>query len=240
MPETLEDLVMMQPPTPERPLLGTIVLVVEDSRHACEVLRLICQRSGARIRRAASLAAAERHLRNYRPRIAVIDLGLPDGSGLDLIEKLAETNPRIDGIIATSGDETLGAAALQAGADRFLPKPLASVSTFQNAALALLPGNRRGSPGSPGEPGEGDIVHPDPVALRDDLCLAAELLHTGADKATLDYVADFLSGLAKNAGKPNLAELGDRIRTEAGTPGGSPLRSIALAIEEEAAAFAPV
>lgn len=237
MPETLEDLVMMQPPTPERPLLGTIVLVVEDSRHACEALRLICQRSGARIRRAASLAAAERHLRTYRPRIAVIDLGLPDGSGLDLIERLARTDPRIDGIIATSGDETLAAAALQAGADRFLPKPLASVSAFQKAALALLHGDR---PGLPAKSGESDIVHPDPVALRDDLCLAAELLRTGADAATLDYVAGFLSGLAKSAGEPRLAELGDRIRTEAWAPNGSPLRSIALTLEEEAATFEPV
>ena len=237
MPETLEDLVMMQPPTPERPLLGTIVLVVEDSRHACEALRLICQRSGARIRRAASLAAAERHLRTYRPRIAVIDLGLPDGSGLDLIERLARTEPRIDGIIATSGDETLGPAALKAGADSFLPKPLASVAAFQKVVLALLPGDR---PGLPATPGDSDIVHPDPVALRDDLCLAAELLRTGADAATLDYVAGFLSGLAKSAGEPHLAELGERIRSEAGAQGATPLRSIALAIEEEAATFEPV
>ena len=107
MPETLEELIMMQPPTTERPLLGSMVLVVEDSRHSCEALRLICQRSGARIRRAESLASAERHLRTYRPRIAVIDLGLPDGSGLSLIERLAGTDPRF------LHDATL--AAYQAG-----------------------------------------------------------------------------------------------------------------------------
>ena len=108
MPETLEDLIMMQPPTPERPLLGTMILLVEDSRHACEVLRMICQRSGARIRRAESLASAARHLRSYRPRIVVIDLGLPDGSGLELIETLAMSEPGIDGIIAISGRRYLG------------------------------------------------------------------------------------------------------------------------------------
>ena len=74
MPESLDDFIMQQPPTADRPLLGSIILVVEDSRHACEIMRLICQRSGARIRRAESLASAERHLRSYRPRIAVIDL----------------------------------------------------------------------------------------------------------------------------------------------------------------------
>ena len=139
MPETLDDLLMIQPPTSERPLLGTIVLVVEDSSHACEALRLICQRSGARIRRAESIASAKRHLAAYRPRIAVVDMGLPDGSGSELIAELAGAEPRIEGIIAISGDETRKEAAMEAGADVFMEKPLASVTAFQNVVLSLLP-----------------------------------------------------------------------------------------------------
>ena len=240
MPDTLEDLVMRQPPTADRPLLGTVVLVVEDSRHACEAMRLICQRSGARIRRAESLVSAERHLRAYRPGIAVIDLGLPDGSGLELIERLAQGDPRIDGIIATSGDEALGEAALNAGADIFLPKPLASVAQFQKAAVSLLPEGCR--PHSMARP-NADTVRPDPISLRDDMALAAELLRTDPDTAVLDYVAGFLAGFAKCADHPRLGELGHKIRALA-EPGGACAHDAALAlaleIEEEAAALEPV
>lgn len=233
MPETLEDLVMLQPPTAERPLLGTIVLVVEDSRHACEGIRLICQRSGARIRRAESLASAERHLRTYRPRVAVIDLGLPDGSGLELIAKLSGNDPRIDAIIATSGDDTLHDAALSAGADVFLPKPLSSISHFQHVVLNLLPDNLR--PANVARPGS-DKIEADPIALRDDLSLVADLLRTDPSGETLDYVAGFLAGLAKNAGDKNLSAIEDDIRAvRAGKSDAPSLKGIAEYVDSRVA-----
>ena len=106
MPETLEDFLMTRPPTAERPLLGQTLLVVEDSRFACEALRLICQRSGARIRRADSLKSASRHLCTYRPGIVLVDVGLPDGSGIDLIRTLAKSDPRIPLIMAMKATNT--------------------------------------------------------------------------------------------------------------------------------------
>ncbi len=67
------------------PLQGLTVLIVDDSRFACDALRLILQRAGARLRRAESPEIARLHLGFYRPDLAIVDLGLPDGRGEDLI-----------------------------------------------------------------------------------------------------------------------------------------------------------
>ncbi len=232
MPEALEDLVMMQPPTANRPLLGTMVLVVEDSRHACEALRLICQRSGARIRRAGSLASAERHLRTYRPRIAVIDLGLPDGSGLELIAKMAEADARIDGIIASSGDESLKDAAIGMGADAFLPKPISSIAHFQKTVLGLLPEDAQ--PVRVARPAV-DEVAPDVLSLRDDLALACELLRTSPGPDTLAYLVNFLLGLAKCTRDPLIGEsAADLAALQDGAHANASLLEIANALDARA------
>ncbi|MEO3416578.1 response regulator [Roseovarius sp. CAU 1744] len=201
--DDLSDLPPPQMPTSNRPLLGMTVLVVEDSRFTCEALRLMCLRSGARIRRADSLRSARRHLRVYRPSIAIVDLGLPDGSGIDLIEDLDTANPRVGVIMATSGDDSLKDHALAAGADGFLSKPLSSVGEFQQAILEKLPVDRR--PSGPRVLSQ-DVIDPDPMAYRDDMCHVANLLGDHQDGPVLDYVLQFLSGVARSAKDRQLIE----------------------------------
>lgn len=196
MPETLDDFLMTRPPTAERPLLGQTILVVEDSRFACEALRMICQRSGARIRRADSLRSANRHLRTYRPGIILIDVGLPDGSGLELISQLTQPGVPQSVVIAMSGDDTLADEALAAGARAFIAKPINSISAFQTAILAELPKDARPIAV---RPAQADEVIPDRIALRDDLSLAADLMRDQTDSGTMAYLGQFLLGVAKSA-----------------------------------------
>ena len=183
-------------PTAARPLLGLTVLVIEDSRFACEAIRLMCLRSGARIRRADCLASARRHLQVYRPSVLIVDLGLPDRSGAELIAEMDRASPRIGVILGMSGDDGAKAQAMAAGSDGFLGKPLTSLAQFQETILSRLPADRQ--PIGPRIVPEGELC-PDPVAFRDDLAHAADILTEGRDGHTLDYLAQFVGGVARSA-----------------------------------------
>lgn len=180
-------------PTAGLPLLGLTILLVEDSRLASAAMRLMCSRSGARLLQADSLARARRHLRVYRPGCVIVDLGLPDGSGAELLQELTQARPRIDLLLGTSGDPFAESVALAAGADAFLAKPFASLAYFQGAILALLPPERR--PRGP-RPACIAPLPPDPAAYRADLERAADLLNGG----DTGHVAQFLGGVAATTG----------------------------------------
>lgn len=229
------DLLPHRPPTAARPLLGVTVLVVEDSRFASEAVRLMCLRSGARIRRADSLANARRHLRIYRPTCVLVDLGLPDGSGEDLLAEVARASPPIEVILATSGDADAAPRALAAGAQAFLPKPLTSLAAFQQTILSALPPDRR--PSGPRTAAMAEVT-PDAIALRDDLATAQRHLSESHQDGTVDYVARFLAGLAHSAGDNALGDAVDRLmmRRAAGQTGASELASLSALLDHRIAA----
>ncbi|MDB6177467.1 response regulator [Paracoccus sp. Z330] len=186
---------------PGRPLTGLTVLVVEDSRFASEAVRLLCLRSGARIRRADCLRSAARHLQNYRPAVVIVDLGLPDGNGADLIAQISCATPRVPVILGISGDPERENDAISAGADGFLAKPVESLAVFQQAILSGLPAESRGT-GLRALPD--DVIHPDASGLRDDLFHVAEILSNAHDTRAIDYIARFLAGVARSAHDPAL------------------------------------
>ncbi|MEM9551088.1 MAG: response regulator [Pseudomonadota bacterium] len=196
-------------PTAARPLVGLTVLVVEDSHYASEAVRLLCLRSGARIRRADCLQSARKHLRVYRPSVAIIDLGLPDGSGVQLIEELSASHPRIPVLLGTSGDEWAKDAAIAAGADGFVAKPITSLAAFQQLVLDRLPPDRQPN-GLRAVPDQ--EIQPDPIAYQDDMALIAEVLENSTDEEkVLDYVAQFVSGLARSAKDHQLAAAAEKL-----------------------------
>ena len=215
-----QDLFLHQSATAQRPLLGLTVLVVEDSRFASEAVRLLCLRSGARIRRADSLANAARHLQVYRPCVTIVDVGLPDGSGLNLIQDMNLNTQRIDVILGTSGDDAMRDAVLDAGANGFIAKPIVSISDFQNAILSHMPKDRH-------PPGPrlltDESVQPDMIAFHDDLSHVAQVLDGEQKPASIDYVTQFLGGVARSVADLDLGVAVDELAQR--RTNGQPLKS---------------
>lgn len=196
------------------PLAGLTILLVEDSRFASDVLRLMCQRSGARLRRAETLEQARAHLRTYCPDVAIVDLGLPDGRGDTLIRDLTKTLP-CPIILGLSGDPDGRRVAMAAGAIGFFEKPLLGLQDFQQAILGHLPGS-----GASTVIKDDTLAHAaDPLALHDDLAHAADLLAMEPDAVARGYLAQFLASVARSAGDTDLAEAArDAGRTEDALP----------------------
>lgn len=176
------------------PLAGLTILMVEDSRFAAEALRLITMRSGARLRRAETLAQAERHLGLYAPDCLIVDCGLPDGDGCTLIAKAHHGRYRPHVILGLSGDPAQKPRSLAAGADGFLNKPLPPLPHLLRLLRPKLP---RDLPVTP------PLRGPDPLALQDDLRHALALLAKSTRMPR--YIADFVASLAAQSGDGELA-----------------------------------
>jgi DNA-binding NtrC family response regulator len=101
------------------------VLIVEDDTATCEALVAWLGRLHLTCRTAGDLAAARAALATSAPDLVLLDLELPDGSGLELFSSLASL-PDTD-VVMTSGKTTVDSAieALRLGAHDFLTKPIA-------------------------------------------------------------------------------------------------------------------
>jgi CheY-like chemotaxis protein len=195
------------------PLRGVTILAVEDSRFASEALRLMCQRLGARLRRAETILAAQSHLKLYRPNVVIVDLGLPDGRGEALISEIKASGQPVV-VLGTSGDASGRASALAAGAAGFLDKPLESLAAFQALLIRHLPDRVAAVALDPDAP-----LYPDSLALRDDLARAAALIEAGTSSETQAYLSRFLSGVAHHAHDAALAEAAESAGAAPQMPG---------------------
>ena len=101
-----------------------IVFVVDDDISVRESLELLIQASGWR---AETFASAREFLARPRasvPSCVILDLALPDGSGLDLQQRVAADRPDMPIIFITGyGDVSQSVRAMKAGALEFLTKP---------------------------------------------------------------------------------------------------------------------
>lgn len=197
------------------PLFGLSALIVEDSHLAYTIERILCIKSGLRVRYANCYRSAEQHLKVYRPSIAIVDLSLPDGDGCTLIQHLSTMNPTPFVILAASGDSSGADMALAAGAHAFWDKSNPSLGMFQSLILQHLPDDMRPKRV---RPLDSDIIQADDNAYQQDLHKAIDLLQTQNNKPdSLSYVRVFLLNLARFSNDTTLTMLVEKI-TDAKQP----------------------
>jgi two-component system, NtrC family, response regulator PilR len=116
------------------------VLVIDDEPDIRELLEITLGRMGLETDAAENLAAARRRLQETAYDLALTDLHLPDGNGIDLVTEISERHPGLPvAVITAFGSMDVAINALKAGAFDFLQKPvdLEQLRALVDSALKL-------------------------------------------------------------------------------------------------------
>jgi len=99
------------------------IVVVEDEAEIRRFVALALERDGFSVHEAGSLERGLIEAGSRRPDLLVVDLGLPDGDGVDLIRQLRTWSDAPVLVLSARTDESDKIEALDAGADDYLVKP---------------------------------------------------------------------------------------------------------------------
>lgn len=103
---------------------GASILIIDDEVDFCFLLGNKLQKRNYQVAFAHTLTEGFEKLSTVRPAIVFLDLNLPDGSGLDAIEKVKAQYPKIKIIIISAYDSSIERSlAREARADVFFGKP---------------------------------------------------------------------------------------------------------------------
>ena len=101
-------------------------LVVDDNADAAEMMAALISAEGFSVAVAGSLADARRQMALRKPDVVLLDVQLPDGSGIDLIEEIKADSSAEVVLITGSASVQTSVQALRLGAADYLTKPLSS------------------------------------------------------------------------------------------------------------------
>lgn len=103
--------------------LRSRILIVEDEPEIRRFVRLTLESEGHEVHEAPTLQRGLIDAGTRRPDLLVVDLGLPDGDGIDLIRALRGWSAAPVIVLSARDAEAVKIAALDAGADDYLVKP---------------------------------------------------------------------------------------------------------------------
>ncbi len=102
---------------------GQRVLVIDDEVQIRRFLRISLEANGYEVHEAAAGREGISRAAQLRPDVIILDLGLPDMDGLEVLRRLREWTPTPTIILSVRDADEVKVAALDAGADDYLTKP---------------------------------------------------------------------------------------------------------------------
>ncbi len=113
------------------------VLVVEDDREIRALMQSSLAVEGFEVQTAVSLSEASALLRHDPPDVIVLDLGLPDGDGVQLVREVRQHKSVPIIVVSARHQEAQKIALLDAGADDYLTKPFSVGELLARIRVAL-------------------------------------------------------------------------------------------------------
>jgi len=113
------------------------VLVIDDEPPIRRLLRTTLTAAGYRVAEAETAAAGLRSLAVEKPDLVILDLGLPDHSGIELIAEIRRASQVPIVVLSARHDERAKVAALDLGADDYVAKPFGMAELMARLRAAL-------------------------------------------------------------------------------------------------------
>lgn len=115
---------------------GTVV-VVDDEPNIADLVDMYLARDGFRVLKAGNGEAGLRAVKDHRPRLVVLDIGLPDIDGLEVCRRLRATS-QIPVIFLTARDSEVDrVVGLELGGDDYLTKPFSPAELVARVKAVL-------------------------------------------------------------------------------------------------------
>ncbi len=169
-----------------------LVLLVEDEPQMRRFLRASLVSHGYRLLEACTMREGDQLVTADKPDLVLLDLGLPDGDGIDFVRRMREWSRTPVIVLSARGREEDKVDALDAGADDYLTKPFGVKELLARLRVALRHQNESAVEGSAG------VVEVGPLRLdlaRREVSVAGRPVHLTRTEYRL------LALLARSAGR---------------------------------------
>lgn len=113
------------------------VLFIEDEANIRNFVKTILTANGYQVLEAANMAEGRMMYLSHSPDMIILDLGLPDGDGINLIREIREETALPILVLSARMDETDKVAALDCGANDYVTKPFGTAELMARVRAAL-------------------------------------------------------------------------------------------------------